>query len=117
MSEFIYHIHYRCRFKIGKSDGLFGHSEEGKSGMDVYLFDEEQLIDLDINEIKEEEDVKDEEPVKTCDRDSVYSYIIWWLWGLITVENIEVDRIGVNAYSIRIKLYNTWNTAWVLLFK
>ena len=52
-----------------------------------------------------------------CYGSPVYSYINQWFWGLIAVEYIRVDRTGVNAYSIRIKLQQTQNIAWVLLLQ
>ena len=33
---------------------------------------------------------------------------------LVTVKYVRVDRTGVNAYSMRIKLQQTQNTAWIL---
>ena len=48
------------------------------------------------------------------------SYILVYklvVMGLIVVEYIRVGRTGVNVYSIRIKLQQTQNTAWVLLFQ
>ena len=40
MSEFIYYIHYRPGFKMGKPDGLSRRSGEEKCRMDVHFFDE-----------------------------------------------------------------------------
>ena len=61
MSEFIYHIHYRPGFKIGKPDGLSRHSGEEKSGMDPHLFDEGQLLDFENDNVGKEEDAEDME--------------------------------------------------------
>ena len=61
MSEFIYHIHYRPGFKMGKPDGLSRRSEEEKSGMDGHFFDEGQLLDLENDDVVEEEDAEDVE--------------------------------------------------------
>ena len=60
-SEFIYHIHYRPGFKMGKPDGLCRCSGEEKSGMDAHFFDEEQLLDLENDNVGEEEDAEDVE--------------------------------------------------------
>ena len=57
MSEFIYHIHYRPGFKIGKANGLSECLGEEKSAIDTDFFDEGQLLDLKNNNIVEEEDV------------------------------------------------------------
>ena len=61
MSEFIYHIHYRPGFKVGKPDGLSRRIEEEKSAMHAHLFDEGQLLDLENDEVEEQEDAKDVE--------------------------------------------------------
>ena len=61
MYKFIYHIHYRPGFKIGKPDGLSRHSREEKSGMDSYFFNEGQLLDLENDDVGEEEDMEDVE--------------------------------------------------------
>ena len=61
MSEFIYNIHYRPGFKMGKPDGLSRGSGEEKSGMDVHFFDEGQLLDLEYDNVGEEDDVEDVE--------------------------------------------------------
>ena len=61
MYKFIYHIHYRLGFKIGKPDGLSRRSGEEKSGMDAYFFDEGQLLDLENDDVGEEEDAEDVE--------------------------------------------------------
>ena len=61
MSEFIYHIHCRPGFKIGKPDGLSRHAGEEKSGMDTHFFDEGQFLDLENDDAVEEEDAEDEE--------------------------------------------------------
>ena len=61
MSEFIYHIHYRPGFKMGKPDGPSGHSDKEKSGMDEHFFNDGQLLDLDNDHVKEEEDAEDVE--------------------------------------------------------
>ena len=61
MSEFIYHVHYRPGFKMGKPDGLSRHSGEEKSGMDAHVFDEGQLLDLENDDVGEEEDAEDVE--------------------------------------------------------
>ena len=61
MSEFIYHIHYRPGFKMGKPDGLCRSLGEEKSGMDAYFFDKGQLLDLENDNVGEEEDVEDVE--------------------------------------------------------
>ena len=61
MSEFIYHMHYRPGFKMGKPDGLFRRSGEEKSGMDEHFFDEGQLLDLETNDVGEEKDAEDVE--------------------------------------------------------
>ena len=66
MSKFIYNIHYRPRFKIGKPDSLSSRSEEEKSGMDTPFFKEGQVLDLGNNNVLEEKDVKDVE-VKEID--------------------------------------------------
>ena len=59
MSEFIYHIHYRPGFKIGKPDSVFRHSGEDKSAMESYVFDEGQLLDLENDDVGEKENVED----------------------------------------------------------
>ena len=61
MSGLIYHIHYRPGFKIGLPDGLSSHIGEGKSGVDVYFFEEEQLIDLKNDDVEKEEYAEDVE--------------------------------------------------------
>ena len=61
MSEFIYHIHYRPGFKMGKPDGLSRRSGEEKSGMDAHFCDIAQLLDLENDDIGEEKDVEDME--------------------------------------------------------
>ena len=61
MPEFIYHIHYRPGFKIGKPDGLSRRLGEEKFGMDAHFFDEGQLLNLKNNNVREEEDVEDVE--------------------------------------------------------
>ena len=61
MSEFIYHIHYRPGFKIGKPDGLSRRSGEEKSGMDAHLFNKGQLLDLKNDDSGEEENAEDVE--------------------------------------------------------
>ena len=61
MFEYIYDIHYRLGFNIGKLDGLFRPSEAEKSGMDAYFFDEGQLLDFENNDVGKEEDVEDVE--------------------------------------------------------
>ena len=43
-------------FKVGKPDGLSRVSGEEKSIMDIHLFDEAQLMDLENDYIEEEED-------------------------------------------------------------
>ena len=57
--EFIYHIHYRPGFKIGKPDGLSRRSREEKSGTDANFFDAGQLLDLENDNAGEEEDAED----------------------------------------------------------
>ena len=42
-------------------------------------------------------------------------YIILSVLGVMAVEYMSVYRTSVNAYSIRIKVCKTENTAWVLL--
>ena len=59
MSEFIRHIHYSLGFKIRKPNGLSRHSEEEKSGIDVYLFDVGQLLNLENDDARKEEDTED----------------------------------------------------------
>ena len=44
MSEFIYHIHYRPGFKMGKPDGLSRRSGEEKSGMDAHFLDRKSVV-------------------------------------------------------------------------
>ena len=61
MSEFIYHIHFRPGFKMGKPDGLSRHSGEEKSGMDTYFFDKGQLLNFENDDVGEEEDAEDVE--------------------------------------------------------
>ena len=61
MSEFIYHIHYRPGFKMGKPDGLSRRSGEEKCGMDAHCFDEGQLLGLENDDAGEEEDAEDVE--------------------------------------------------------
>ena len=61
MSEFIYQIHYRREFKMGKPDALSRRSGEEKSGMDAHFFNEAQLLDLENDEGEEEEDAEDVE--------------------------------------------------------
>ena len=58
MSEFIYHIHYRPGFKMGKPDGLSRRSGQEKSGIDTHFFDEEQLLDLENDNVGEKEDAE-----------------------------------------------------------
>ena len=59
MSEFIYHIHYRPGFKMGKPDGLSKRSGEEKSGMDAHFFNKGQLPDHKNDDAREEEDAED----------------------------------------------------------
>ena len=59
MSHFIYHILYRPGFKMGKPDDLSRGSEEEKSGMDAYFFDEGQLVKLENHDVGEEKDAED----------------------------------------------------------
>ena len=61
MSEFIYYIHNRPRFKIDKPDGLSKGVGEEKSGMGAHVFDEVKLLDLKHDDVGEEENVKDME--------------------------------------------------------
>ena len=61
MSEFIYHIHYRPGFKMGKPDGLSRRSGEEKSAMDAHFFNEGQLLELENDDIGEAEDAEDVE--------------------------------------------------------
>ena len=61
MSKFIYHIHCRPGFKMGKPEGLSRRSGEEKSGMDPHVFDEGQLLNLENDDVVEEEDAKDVE--------------------------------------------------------
>ena len=61
MSEFIYHIHYRPGFKIGKPDGLSRHLGKEKSAMDAHIVNEWQLLDLENNDVVEEENAEDME--------------------------------------------------------
>ena len=61
MSEFIYYIHYRPGFKIGKPDGLSRRSEEEESGTDAHLFNEGQLLYLENDDVGEKEDAEDVE--------------------------------------------------------
>ena len=58
MSEFIYDSHYRREFEMGKPDGLCRHSEEVKSAMNIYFFNEGQLRDLENDDVVEEEDAE-----------------------------------------------------------
>ena len=51
MSEFIYHIHYRPGFKMGKPDVLSRRSGEEKSRIDSHFFDEGQLQDLENDNV------------------------------------------------------------------
>ena len=46
---------------MDKPDGLSGHSEEEKYGIDIHFFDEGQLLDLENDNVGEEEDAKDVE--------------------------------------------------------
>ena len=46
---------------MGKPDGLFGHSEEEKSGMDAHFLYEGQLLDLKNDNVEEAEYVEDVE--------------------------------------------------------
>ena len=59
MSEFIYHIHYRPGFKIGKPDGLSRRLGKEKSEMDGHLFNKEQLLDRENNNVRKAEDKED----------------------------------------------------------
>ena len=59
MFEFVYHIYYRPGFKMGKLHGLSRRSEAEKSGMDAYLFDKGQLLDLENNDVGGDEDAED----------------------------------------------------------
>ena len=61
MSGFIYHIHYRHEFKMGKPDGLSRRSGEPKFGMDTHFFDKAQLLELENDDAREEEDAEDVE--------------------------------------------------------
>ena len=61
MYTFIYHVHCRPGFKIGKPDGLSGCSGQEKYGMDRDFFDEVQLLDLANNDMRQEEDMEDVE--------------------------------------------------------
>ena len=61
MSEFIYHIHYRPGFKIGKPNGLSRRSGEAKSEMKADFFNEGQLLDFENNDVEEEVDVEEVE--------------------------------------------------------
>ena len=61
MSEFIYSIHYRPGFKIGKLDRLSRCLVEEKSGMYMQFFDEGQLLDVENDNVGEEEDAEDVE--------------------------------------------------------
>ena len=46
---------------MGKPDGQSRHLGEEKSGMDKHFFDEGQLLDLENDNVREEEDVEDVE--------------------------------------------------------
>ena len=46
---------------MGKVDGLSRRSGEEKSGMDVHFFDKEQLLVLEDDDVREEEDAADVE--------------------------------------------------------
>ena len=46
---------------MGKPNGLTRRSGEEKSEMDAHLFDEEQLLDLENDNVGEEEDTEDVE--------------------------------------------------------
>ena len=61
MSEFIYHIHYRPGFKMGKPDALSRRSGEENWGIDEHFFDVGQLPDLENDVVGEAEDAKDVE--------------------------------------------------------
>ena len=46
---------------MGKPDGLSRRSGEETSGRDAYFFDEGQLLDLENDDVREEEDMEDVE--------------------------------------------------------
>ena len=45
--------------------------------------------------------------LRCCYGGHAYSYIISYIEGLTVEEYIELDKIGVNAYAIRMKLYKS----------
>ena len=59
MSKFIYHIHYRPGFKIGKPDSLSRRLGEEQSEIDAHVFNEVQLLGLDNDNVGNEEDSED----------------------------------------------------------
>ena len=61
MSEFIYDIRYRPRFKMHIPHSLSRCSVEQKSGIATDLFDERQLLDLENDDVTEKEDAEDVE--------------------------------------------------------
>ena len=43
---------------VSKPDGFSGCSKDKESGMDAQFFDKEQLLDLENNDVREEEDAE-----------------------------------------------------------
>ena len=46
---------------MGKPDGLSRRSGEQKSGIDAHIFNEEQLLNIDNDDVEEAEDAEDVE--------------------------------------------------------
>ena len=61
MSQFIYHIHYRTGYNIGKQDRLSRCSVEEKCRKDANFCNLGQLLELENDNVAEEEDMKDVE--------------------------------------------------------
>ena len=72
MSESMYYVHYRLGFQAGKPNGISWDSGEEKSGMNLYFFDEEQVMDLEDGDIWEEQELENMEleaiDVTTCEK-------------------------------------------------
>ena len=58
MSQLMYYIYYRSAFKMGEPHTLSSCSAGAKYGMDAQLFDAQQFLDQDNDNVGEEEDTK-----------------------------------------------------------
>ena len=61
MFEFIYEVHYRPGFTMGKPGGLSRRLGEEKSRIDAHLFDEGLLPDLENDNVGKETNAEDVE--------------------------------------------------------